>query len=560
MNRVPLSALALMLLISSHPAQADALKVSSTLTAATVYMDRATLTRRAVVDVPAGSHTVVFENLSASMMVDSLRAEGKAAGKVVLGALSHKLVSGTDLIAPREQALNDQLQAAEDQKRRIEAEKTGLTEKIAFLTSLSKEAAARTREEITQVDLNPDQWSQAASVVSADITTALKAVVEQDIALRAVEREIEKIKTELAMLSTNQRNHYAVMLPLEADSATTLTVDLSYQIPNASWTPIYDARLDTKTGKVDLIQYGSVQQNSGEDWSDIALTLSTAQPQRGAGLPDLTPLWLSLFQPYSYGVANRAISMQSMESMDAQVQNAMPASKAPEMAGAAEPPMQEASFKAATIDTGGFVSDYKIAGPSTVKADGTTSKLLIGAFESESKLQVQIKPQMSTDAYLVAQTTLKGEAPVLPGSVNLFRDGAFVGQGALPLLRPGQKQDLAFGVDDQIAVKRKVLKDERSKTGVIGQDQVIERHVVTEIQNLRTTPVEIAVLETIPVAQDKTIKVQMIEKETTSGYASDVRNVKGLLEWTQTLSPKDNTHIKLGWKVSWPADQQLSGL
>ncbi len=558
MKRFLLTCTALTLLAPTPLLAAD-FPVSSKLTAATVYTGRATLTREAVIEVPAGAHTLVFEGLSATLMPDSLRAEGTAGTKVTFGALSSKVVGGADLAAPREKELNDILLGLNDQRRLAESEKQALLEKKAFLTTLSKQGALRSQEEIAAIDLKPEQWSGAAKAIYADHAETLKALVVQDIALRDIDKQIQKVQNDLNQLHTGQRNTYEVRLPFEASAASQLTVKLSYQIPGASWSPLYDARLDTKSAKLDLVQYGSVRQNSGEDWSDVTLTLSTAQPQRGTGLPEQTPWWLSLFETQAFGGARRMAMME----------NSVASAPAPAMMSAMdtfnedkakEVAPVEAQFVAAEIETGGFVSEYKIPGPSTVKSDGTESKLMIGSFDSDTRMLVQVKPQLSTDAYLVANTTLKGEAPILPGAVNLFRDGAFVGQSALPLLRPGEDQDLAFGVDDQVSVKRKMLKDERSEAGVISRDNVLERHMITEIQNLHSMPVEIAVLETVPVSQNKDIRIDILTDKTTPKYEDDEKNVKGLLKWTLIPEPKQKADVKLGWKVSWPKDQNLSGL
>lgn len=565
MNRFFLSSCSVLTLMSFSPAPAYATDISadSHLTAATVYTGRATLTRRAIVNVPAGAHTVTFSHLSAALMPDSLRAEGSSATKVTFGALTNNLVAGSDLVAPREKELSDQFLALEDQRRTVEAEKQALLDKKTFLTTIAQQGALRTQENIAEVNLKPEQWIAAAKSIHDETAEILKGLLAQDIALRDITKKSEMIQQELAQLQTGQTNTYEVTLPLDVAEATQLTIDLSYQIPDATWVPLYDARLDTRTGKLDLIQYGSISQNSGEDWTNIALTLSTAQPQRGTGLPGLTPLWLSLYEPQNYGgmaeTRSNGIQRKMMgQSMEMDAVAAAPAAMSMEKSIMAE--NKKAEFAVASIETGGFVSEYKIPGPSVVKADGTQSKLMIGTFDSDNKMHIQIKPQISTDAYLVANTTLKGDSPVLPGTVNLFRDGAYVGQSTLPLLRPGEDQDLAFGIDDQVSVKRKMLKDERSEAGVISRDTVIERHMITEVQNLHKTAVDVSVIETAPTSQDKQIRTEILAEKTTAGYAEDVKNVKGLLNWSLHLEPKQKSDVKLGWKVSWPQDKNLLGL
>lgn len=555
--------LAFFVLVLAFPQQsfANDIETDSTIKAVTVYTNRAKLTREAVVDVPAGGHTVIFKDLPAGIMTDTLRVEGKAASKVTFGALAHKQTVKSDLAAPREKELNDQLEKLRDQRKAAEAEQEALQAQQDFLGNLGKQAQLRSDEEIAQIDLKPDQWAAAAEAIRSGMADSLGKGLALDMKIRGINKEIQKVQTELAQIRTGQKVTWEVRIPVEVVAATKLTVDLSYQVNNATWQPLYDARLDTASGKLDLVQYGSVRQQTGEDWSDVDLTLSTAQPQRGAGLPPLNSMWVNIWEN-QYAQRTNALAARAPMAKMAMVADASMEMDSM-MAGAAPPGVmaeQAATFAQANIETGGFVSEYKITGPADVPADGTETKLMVGAFDTESEMQVQVKPQINNEAYLVARTKLKGEAPILPGQVNLFRDGAYVGQSHLPLLRPGEEKDLSFGIDDQVAVKRHIMKDERSEDGVISKDSTLERHFMTTVQNLHSRAVKVIVMETVPVAKDEKIDVDIIKNATTPGYETDRDNVKGLLAWTLDMQSKDSKDIKLGWKVSWPKGSRISGL
>lgn len=540
---------------------AAAIETASDIRAVTVYTNRAKLERRAVVDLPAGSHTVIFKDLPAGILTDSLRVEGSADTEVIFGALSHKQAFAKELTAPREKELNDRLETLQHQRQVIEAEKAALMAEKSFLENLGKQAALRSNEDIAEINLKPEQWGGASEAIRTGMAEILKNTLMQDQKIRETDKEIQKIRNELAQLRTGQKVTWQVSIPVETAAATKLTVDLSYQVNNATWQPLYDARLDTQSGALALVQYGEVRQQTGEDWNDVALTLSTAQPHRGAGLPDLNPMWVSLYRAApGQGHISEAYRTALVESNIARTERAVRKGESFMSAPAGFAKETDAVFKAAEIETGGFVSEYKIPGPSTVPADGTESKLMVGAFETDNKIRIEVKPQLSTEAFLVARMTLKGEAPILPGRVNLFRDGAFVGQSMMALVRSGEDVSLPFGIDDQLLVKRKVLKDERGGEGLLTLDSEIERHFITELQNLHTSPVEVAVLETIPVARNEEIEVKIIEDATSRGYETDKDNVKGLLQWTVTMEPKAEKDITLGWKVSWPKDESISGL
>jgi hypothetical protein len=106
-------ATALSLCLSAQVFAAD-IAASSKVTAATVYADRATVTREAIIDLPAGESTVVLSGLPAFMLTDALRAEGSAMASVKLGAVETKLVTSAELAAPREREIRAELQKLED--------------------------------------------------------------------------------------------------------------------------------------------------------------------------------------------------------------------------------------------------------------------------------------------------------------------------------------------------------------------------------------------------------------------------------------------------------------
>lgn len=550
--------------LSSASAYADeGVVADSNIVAATVYSNRATVTRRATVQLEKGAQNVVFKELPVILFPDSLRAKGQARGSVTLGAVSHKRVNSNDLIKPREKELNDQIVKIQDKTRILNTEKQLLDKKTGFLEKLGNTASLRENEEIAKLSLNTDQWASAADTIFKGVRDAELKKVAYDIEIRDLNKEMQRLRNELNQIRTGQKSSFDVTIPVEADSATELVVELSYQVPNATWKPIYDARLQTDgESELQIVQYGAVRQNTGEDWSDIDLRLSTAQPHRGSSLPDLQPYWVNIWDQSNRSPA--AVSGFARKSSRAESSLAMSADMAMEEVGGnfagAPQAMREATFQTAQIETGGFVSEYKIPGPSRVASDGTETKLLVGAFETDSSLQIHVRPQLSTEAFVVTEAKLKGEAPILPGQVNLFRDGAYIGQSFFPMLRPGENHNLFFGVDDQVTVKRNVVKDEKKDSGIISRDNTMERHFVTEIQNLHKDTVTLVVQETVPVGQNEKIEVKILDDETTQGYKNDIDDKKGLLEWRTDLSSKQSQKINLGWKISWPKDHMINGL
>ncbi len=555
----------------------DKIIADGKITNVVVYGDRAKVTRTAVVEIPAGKSTIAFTEISPDMLPNSLRAEGHADVEVKFGAVSQKKIFLAGPSSPRLVELYLKYEPLLDQKAMIGAERFALRSKRSFISGLGQQAAQSVNEEFKRNDLKPEQWEAAANSIEKANLDINKAELALDVKERDLDREIEKARSELMQFGSIGARNYAVMVPLETASATKLTIELSYQVRNATWFPLYDARLDTKgENPLQIVQYGVVQQKTGEDWRNVTLSLSTARPQQSAVLPILRPIWIDAelvsdlaVPPQPTGTADPLAEWrQKAEArrLSLESETAPPESEETE---AAPVPMvtpirpvdgYRAQLTPAIIETGGYVSEYKIQGPANVLSDGSETKLMIGNFDAQSELQVHVKPQQSTNAYLVAQMKLKGDAPILPGTVNLFRDGAFIGPGNIPLLRPDEEYDLSFGLDDQVLVKHNTLKDENKEEGMISKDNVIERQYVTEIENLHNEPVKVVVMEMVPTSKNEKVSIDVRKDFTGAGYAMDVKNIKGLMQWKFDMPAKSKKELKLGWRVIWPKDHRLKGL
>lgn len=545
------------------PALAADLDAQSKVTAATVYGGLAMVTRTATVDVTPGDHTVVINGLPAGLVPNTLRAEGTATAPVTLGAVESKMISSAELAAPRERELRAKLQELQDARALIVADQTALNARLAFLNKIGDTATARVNEDIkTTVTLKPDEWAAAAIKVSQTTADTQKELQAVAVKLRGIDEQIAAVQGDLNQIQTGTRQTYTVKVPLTAKGDGTLTLNIQYQIHGANWVPLYDARLATKDQALDITQYGEVRQTTGEDWSDAILVLSTAQPARGATPPDVFSYWLSVFDPNrgilemdtmaTIGAADGGMPIPAMKSANGYTSNR----------SVAAPEMMRADMQMATaLNTGGYVAEYRIPGTTTVTSDNTAKKVMIQKLKTTSTLLAQGRPALDSNVYLIAKTKLGGDAPLLPGMVNLFRDNAFIGSAHIPMLRPGQDTDLAFGIDDQVVMKRQTETDKRGESGVISTQATLARQYNTEFQNLHTFPVALEVLESTPVSKDERVKIALDTKYTTPGFEDDYKKITGLKKWgVDKLAPQAKHTIKVGYTVTWPKDLNVSGL
>lgn len=548
-------AAALPVVLLAAPAWAADITVPSTPTAVTVFPDRATVTRSGQAKIPAGAHTLVLDGLPANLVEQSLRVTGSGPAGLLIGSVDSKVVTQQDLVNEQERVLAQKLAELRDQRRLVEAQAKALQLRQAFIESLARSAAEGLKGENADGQMRIDQWQQAWMGLQSGSEQTLKEIVQQDIALRGIDEQIRKTETDLRSIRTGAKAAMRVRVAIESPKDGAMTVAVEYQVPGASWGPVYDARLATESGKLSLAQFGTVRQRTGEDWSDVALTLSTAKPAQGSQMPDLTPWWIQFEAP----MPPAAMRTRSVAPMAAPAPAPM-AKMEMEAGAAAVPEAAPAEHRTADVVASEFAAEYRIAGKVSVPADSADHRFAISHQDMAANLSARVVPKIDPRAYLHAEIKVEGEAPTLPGPVSLYRDGTYIGGGRLASFKPGDTADLSFGVDEKVTVQYLPQRGQSGEQGFLSKEKRIERRFRTSLANLHGRPLKIMLYDQIPVSRAEEMKVAVLDKDTTPGYAKDIQDRPGILAWTWDAKPGEKKTIDFGYAVTYPTDKVPSGL
>jgi uncharacterized protein (TIGR02231 family) len=318
---------------------------------------------------------------------------------------------------------------------------------------------------------------------------------------------------------------------------------VTYSVRGARWIPLYDARLETgaKGAKpsLELIRRAEVAQATGEDWDNVALTLSTVHTSKGGSAPELKPLLAHYREPPPPPAA-----MQSFQRDAA-------APIAPSARAKTEAQEQEAAF-----DASGFQVVFRVPGRVSIVAQQTAKSFRLATATIAPELTVRAVPALDQSAFLEASFKNADEAPLLPGRIAIYRDGLFVGRSSMALTPKDEQVRLGFGADDQIKVTRTLVRKLTGSAGLIGSSKIEEREFKTAVRNGHGFPIKVSIEDQIPVSEADDIAVEMLPS-TTTPTARDLHNKRGVLEWAFEAAPGEAREIKLGWRVRWPKDKNM---
>jgi uncharacterized protein (TIGR02231 family) len=545
MNTPPL----LLCLLLALPVAAPAATLTpsrSAIDAVTVFLDRAEVTRLLDVELRAGSHTIEVQGLPAQLIEPSLRAAGQGPKGLRIGSVETRRLFGTEAAQEQERTLRAELRTLTERKAQLEGKVQALDTQAAFIQRLATLPGEEQKEGNRL--FTPEKWPSAWQAIGKGMaeTNAARLTLQQE--GRTLTQQIQQLEERLRQIQTGRRDTLTALLHIESASGGSARFTLSYQLPDATWTPSYDAQLATEQGTLELTQRASVRQASGEAWEGVALSVSTARPSAGVVMPPLSPWWIDFSRPPL--PASRML-MEKSQRADGMIAGAM----APDITLSDEAAAEEIIAAAQATE---FSVSYRIPGRVSVPADNSRQRFVLDKQQFSSRLAARTTPKRDPRAFLYAEFDYSGESPLLAGSWQLQRDGIYVGNAEQAVVRPGEAMALPFGPDDAIKVEHQLLKDERGTQGLLKREQRVERRYRITLTNGHQRAIPITVYDQLPVARDETINVALSDGSTPPN-ATNVDERSGVITWQQALAPKGRWQINFGYDVTFPQGREVPG-
>jgi len=521
--------------------------IDSRITAVTVYGDRAVVSRTASAKLTPGINELTFNALPASLLDQSLQVSGSGTTAVTILDVTAKQTYLPETPDPRRKDLEDQIKALREEDRTLVDRASVLRGQIDLINRLQTSAVSLGSGEKSERP-NLDEVKTVLDYGQKQLLELSTALQNLDVEREALESKITALQNQLNELRpASRRSVKTVVVRVSAESAGDFNLALNYTVGGASWTPGYDARIATTENKVQLGYFGNVRQNTGEDWNNVTLTLSTARPSLGGSAPELGAWNLDVWIP--------RVPVRPDPSVTGLGQQRFKAMEAP-VAMALESMDISANTAQASVDTAATSATFTIALPATIASDNSVQKVPVTTVDLATVLTYATTPKVHAAAFLNAKVNNNSDYPLLAGAMNVFLDGTFVATSHLGTTMPGEKFDLALGADEGISVKHKRVQKFTEQTGLVSKSTRITYEYLVTIQNNKRTAARVVVTDQVPVSRNEKIVVKVQappEKELKA-------DADGLLKWTLDLKPGEKRDLTVKFTVEHPFDLQVEGL
>ena len=513
----------------------------------TVYTDRAFVTRRGTVALTGNETELTIASIPATLETDSVRATGSGTIAVRLLGVRTETVYSSEPVGDRISEFTQQIQELQTQKRAINDKITARKIQLQFIQGLSEKSVGSFSSSIAKQQIGLNETGELLNFLGTNYLKYVSAIAQHERQQQELDNQIQALQQQLRQVQTpNCQQTFNIIVAIEPSGSGNFELEVSYVVTQAYWTPLYDFRVNTTTNQINLNYLAEVNQNTGEDWTGIALTLSTAKPGLGTLPPKLEPWYIDIVRPKS--TQNIEFAMMAMP---------IERSSAPASAPAPDPARARIAAQTATAEVSreGSTVSFQVGGNTNIPSDGTPHKVTVFSENYPFKPEYIAVPRLVSFAYLqaVVVNPLTG-ATLLPGKANIFRDNTFVGTVELDNISPGAEFKLNLGIDEGLKIDRELVERQVDKK-LIGNQRRTSYAYRLNVTNLQQVQVHLTLREQLPVSRNEQIKVR-----STLTNPKIVVGEMGILEWIMSLPPQAKQELYYQFVVEHSPDLTVIGL
>ncbi|KAF8703681.1 hypothetical protein RHS03_06180, partial [Rhizoctonia solani] len=512
--------------------------------------NRAEIKRRVRLDLKSGQNHVRIERLPSCVNEDSIRVDGTGTA-VIFDVVYH---------APsRDQG--SRATVTTDLRRSLET-----LQKERSITQEQSEFLGNYGRTLDSKNMNIEDVQRFLDMFGPRQLAVAKRIQELDAEIGKAQKELNEAQQKEYEDVRGAQRGVAVTVTVLAETDDTAELTLTYVVSNASWKPLYDIRASIAkspedTSAIALHYRASITQTTGENWPDVALSLSTASPQLGSSVPKISP-WRIGFpapEPILQPMARSATALRAKAAHRSLLSGSpeLTPLTAPVAMMAARAPM--AIRKAHVESTGVLNTTFGIPGRSDIPSDEGSHKVVIAVLDLQADLEWICVPREKESVFLTCKVVNTSEFTLLRGEASVFMDDNFVSKSQIEHVSPNESFKTSLGVDSSLRVTYPAAKTlnrtatqsgfsfiAKEKQSVSAQSQRIT------IRNSRQASVSVRVLDHVPVSTDTRIKVNILSPEGLNVSAAPTSPTsEGVDEGKRKEGPWKNA--QKGVKARWAA-------
>lgn len=523
---IKFSKISFVLLCMIMPIVVQALEVSSKVTEVTLYPNKARETRTGKISITqTGEQEIIFRDISRFIDPHSIQVSISGLNILSVSTRVNYLGKKTDQV---------QMKVWKDSLENIQETRAWLQEKIAVAQGELKLYDQNLTIGGEQTSLYPKAVEDLATLYKNKTIKIREQIFQLKKEDKSLGETIQKLQAQINTAGPNNQPVQEIVVKTVASKTGQSDYQINYMVSQAGWTPMYDIFSKNLTQPLQLKMKAQIVQQTGYDWDNVKLTLSTAQPQQNQKMPEWSTEYVDFKQEYQYlrkesaGIKAPSLSMKSSAAYD-QVE---------------EEVIQIVETSTAQL--------YQIPRSQNIASTNNAKLVDISEIEMPSIYKYESVPKRDLFIYLVAKVPQWESYNLLNGKANIFFEDTYVGQIYLDAKSVVDTLNISLGKDELVFIDRKSINDYTSKK-LIGSNKREDKTIEITLKNNKKASVDIVINDQIPVSRQKDIEVILNDSDK-AVYNSE----NGKLEWNLNLKPGESKKIRFNYTIKYPSDKKIS--
>jgi len=569
-------------------------EVKSKITNVAVYTSGAQVERDASIELQPGKSILTFKNLSPYIRKESIRVDGDGNYTILNVQLQNDYLNKLE----KSKEVNDLRSGIEQFSNKIEDEETWikiLNEKLEFLKS-NKSISGKDQS------VNPEVFKSLYQIYGDNYEKYSLEILKRKRLISVYTKEAEKLENQLNTLtSQNELPSGIITVLVDSKKIQSSTIQLSYLVDNARWYPSYDIRFTSINKPLTILFKANISQNTGVDWKNISLKLSTAKTNVSAQIPTLNTNYLQFYIPReisalqgrlsgtmlsnntpeksdrskivirgnsSFNDANPPLyvvdgiiqeNIAYLNPDDINNMNVLKAESATAIYGSqgangvieitTKSGQGNAELPLTITDKNITSNEYTVDAEQSIASDNKLNSITFRELALPATFEYQSIPKLSKNVYLIGKINDWNKADLLDGEANIYLENSYVGKSRINTQQFSDTLDISFGVDNNVTVNREKIKD-FSQSEFFGSNKKETYAWKLTMRNNKPYAIKAKLYDQVPVSSNKEIEVETLELSD-----GNMNTNTGKVVWNIELQPNETKQVVLKYSVRSPKDK-----
>lgn len=525
---------------------------------ATIYRSGATVFINQEVSLLPGMNEIIFDGIASGLDQNSVMAYGNGNFTITEAHYLPQYIEAVKDTSRQSAKIRKQLKSCTDSIIEVQFK---LDEIASRISTLELEKQLLTANRFIKGETKKDSLNLFKDAV--EYMRARMTLITTDIFKLKREQNNFNEKMEILNARHNQLNEtlgllgntgaetvvkHQIVVSIMAEAAGNASVAVSYFVAQAGWLPNYDIKAFGNKAKLELVQHAKVWQQTGIDWSNVSLTLSTGNPSLAFNRPYLQPWILNVQKRKTYKNINNEQKRTELELLSVKPSRNSQAGSAEDMNN--DMVLYADDFTERTESA--VLAEYQIKLKYELPSGNIPISVLIGKSELPSQLEYYCAPKLDQSVYLQAKVTGWEEMDLIPGPARIYFDGSFSGKINFDPQSIGDTMQIDLGKDPAWVITRKKIKEKLSEK-VLQDQKIAEYAYQIQVRNAKAIAAKLIVEDQIPLSATENIEVKLLSS------SKAIENAEtGILRWELEVKPRETKKLNFSYEVKHGSGVLLS--